>query len=205
MKTFSAVCISGIGLCLACGGGGGSNTGSATVVGNINGRAFQAADAISGNVSIPLGPPINTLNGSAIAIASNGGLCGLLSANKEPKNSQYLVVVLTDLNLASMQSTAPSTPGIYTVYSGTGTLPSKLALVTYVRTDANCAAVASEQGTDGTVTVSTINNGAYSGTFDVHAQPAGGGTVDHVSGTFNAASCPGLGPLVSTTQNTTCI
>jgi len=152
----------------------------------------------------PLGGQPTSGSAGVVAITNNAGLCGLANSNKEPKNSQYLILVLGDINLATGQITAPTAPGTYSVFT-TGTPPPKAAGVTYSLTDATCQPIASaaENAISGTVTLTTANNGTYAGTFDVNMQ--GAAQVDHVTGGFNAANCPALAPLIGTMRTTTCI
>jgi len=152
----------------------------------------------------PLGGQQTSVNTGAVVITNNAGLCGLANSNKEPKNSQYLLLLLGDINLATGQVTAPTAPGTYSVFTS-GTPPPKVALVSYSLTDATCQPIASaaEESISGTVTLTTANNGTYAGTFDVNMQ--GAAQVDHVAGGFNAVNCPALAPLIGTMRTTTCI
>jgi len=202
MKARSAVCILAISFSIACSCGGSANNVAATVVGTFNGRSLQAGDAISANVVAPVGG--QQVNTGAVVITNNAGLCGLANSNKEPKNSQYLLLVLGDINLATGQITAPTAPGTYSVFIS-GTPPPRVALVSYSLTDATCQPIASaaEESISGTVTLTTANNGTYAGTFDVNMQ--GAAQVDHVTGGFNAVNCPALAPLIGTMRTTICI
>jgi hypothetical protein len=188
-------------MAVACGGGSAAPVGSATVTGTLNGHAFQAADAIAANVNQGTTP-----NAGLIAIASSGGLCADVNANKEPKSTQYLFLAATDVDLATMQRSTPTAPGVYTVYFGSGTLPSKQASAFYYQTDANCLDVmgSAETAVSGTITLSSVNNGSYSGSFDLIMNGLASPPADHVTGSFNAPNCPGLAVLANQNRTTTC-
>lgn len=61
------------------------------------------------------------------------------------------------------------------------------ALVAYVALYANCQLASSALGNSGTVTLSSVGGGSYSGTFDVTFS-----TGDHVTGSFDASNCAGF-------------
>ena len=192
---------------VACGSGSSVN---ATVSGNLRGQALKPADAISQAVTITTASGPSTV--AAIVITNNGGLCQKLTANQEPKNSQYLFFFLGDVNATSGTITAPATTGTFTVYTGAGgaTPPPHLALVLYGSTDASCKDADSTSGASGTVTLTGIDNGSYTGSFDVtvQSQDANGnasGGPEHVTGTFGAKSCAGLSTLSTQNRTTTCI
>lgn len=200
----SALCLAS----LACGGG--SSSGSATFSGNVRGQSFKPAEAISQQVTISSSGSPTTVD--AIVITNNGGLCQKLTGNQEPKNSQYLILFLGDVNQTSGAITAPATTGTFTVYTGAGGTapPAHIALVLYSATDAACKDTTSTSGVSGTVTLTGIDNGSYAGSFDVtvQSQDAAGAAVgapEHVTGSFGAKSCSGLSSLASQNRTTTCI
>ncbi len=187
-------------VCAACGGGSNSD---ATVNGAIRGNTLPVSDTISATATVQFsGPPATTINVGVIGISSSGGLCGKLTAGQEPKNSQYLLLFLTDINSVTGQTTAPSAAGTYSVYSGTGTAPTKLAIVNYIKTDATCRSTAATManGISGMVVLTAASNGSYSGTFDITFD-----TGDHVTGSFRASNCAALSTLISEQRTTTCI
>ncbi len=192
---------------LACnsGGVGGSAVGSATINGNINGHAFQAADAIAANVMVPIQGTTTTASSGLVAIASNSGLCADVNANKEPKSTQYLLLAFTDVNPATGQTSTPTAPGVYVVSSGS-TPPPRWAIAFYYQTDASCLAVAgaSETAVSGTITLSSVNNGSYSGSFDLTMGSGASAAADHVTGSFNAPNCPAVAVFLSQNRTSTC-
>ncbi len=190
---------------LACNnvGAGSAAEGSATVNGVINGLAFRAADAIAANVMVPIQGTTNTASSGLVTIASNGGLCADVNANKEPKSTQYLFLAFTDLNLATGQTSTPTSPGVYVV---SGTPQSKWAVAFYNQTDASChnVAGASETAVSGsTITLTSVNSGSYSGSFDL-TMGSGASPADHITGSFNAPNCQAVAVFLSQNRTTTC-
>lgn len=190
---------------IACtsGGGGSGITGTATVTGTLNGHAFQAADALSATAMVPVqgGTPANS---GLVTIASASGLCQDASANLEPKSTQYLFLVFTDVDLVTSQTSPPTAPGVYVIASGTQA--SKVAIARYDQSDAFCHAVpgAAENATSGTITLTAVNAGSYSGTFDLTMAGGGASPVDHVTGQFNAPFCQASVLFANQSRSTTC-
>lgn len=190
----------GLSATLACSGGVGPLTGTATVNGMLNGHAFQAADAIAAYVVVPVGTTPAAGSGS-VTIASNIGLCQDANASIEPKSTQYLLLAFTEINPTSGQTSPPTAPGSYVV-SGTGT---QMAIASYTQTDASCHEIpgAAETAVSGTITVSSLNNGSYSGTFDL-TLVGGASAPDHVTGSFTAPNCPAGAVFFNRNRTTTC-
>ncbi len=181
-----------VSILVACGGG----SGSGSVNGTIRGASMRVADAISGNYFNPIG--LYTGYG-VIALSTSGGLCGTWGAGKQPKSSQFLLFEVFDINLTTSQNTAPSGPGSYTVLANPGVI-ARPAYVTYLALDANCHLSSAIGGSSGTLTLSSVGNGGYSGTFDVTFNSG-----DRVTGSFNASNCAGLATLLSSSMaNFTC-
>src|SRR5258708_189012 len=172
---------------LACTTGTGSSlTGTATVTGTLNGLPFAAADANSATVVVPI-PGTNTTsaNSGLVTIASASGLCQDANANLEPKSTKYLFLAFTDQDLTT-QTSPPTAPGVYSIFTGTQT--SKLALAVYAQSDPNCRAVpgAAENATDGTITLTAVNGGTFSGTFVLTMTGLGAAPADHITCQFSA-------------------
>ncbi len=187
-------------LAAACSSGG---SGSASFTGTVRGQTFSPKDAISANTTISTasGPA----NVAAIVLVNQTGLCGDVNQNKEPKNSQYFAITLGVLQGGAFVT--PTATGDFAVYSGSGSpSSSNIAIVGSRTTDAQCKYIASydAMGASGTVHLSSISNGAYSGAFDVNVQGSSG-AADHVTGTFSASNCAILGTLISSNASTTCI
>ena len=151
---------------------------------------MQAADATSANGSFTQSFPPSTVNAGIIGISSVGGICAKASASQAPKNSQFLLLVVVDYNGAL--TSAPTAPGTYTV----STTASKRAGAQYIQLDANCQnTVGSVFSVSGTVTLTSVNNGSYAGTFDLTLNSG-----DHITGSFSASNCPGLVPFLALVQ-----
>ena len=212
MKTVLAA--AGLLLSIACGGGGSAN-GSATFTGTVRGQSLSPKEVLSANATIPTSA--GSASVGAIIMTSQTNTCSNAAASKEAKNSQYFVIALGELKIDGGNVTiiAPTGPGDFVVYAGGSTTPAaKLAIIVSERTGGDCKDDAGQEavGTAGTVRVTSISNGAYSGTFDItltkgdgSGNAVSGGSTDHVTGSFTAASCASLGALVSTTRATTCI
>jgi hypothetical protein len=186
-------------LVAACGGGSG---GSATFNGTLHGQSFTAKDAISSATTIQTasGPA----NVAAIAVTNQSGLCGYVSKNQEPRNSTYFLIFLGVLNNGAFS--VPTSAADFTVYAGSGAPASNnVAIVVASTTDASCHDISADDatGTTGVVHLTGVSGQAFKGSFDLTV--AGSYGSDHVTGTFNASACSGLGTLISTNTSTTCI
>jgi hypothetical protein len=178
----------------ACGGTGAG----ATFHGTVKGQAFAPADAISSPATAQFS--VGTAGVAAIVLSGAVGLCAKVSANTEPRSTQALVLLLTDVNLTSLTGSVPSGTGVYTVYdfSAGGVPPAHLAYLNFGVNDASCVQDASKSATgkSGSVTLTRNASGAYSGSFDVTFDSG-----DHVSGSFDTASCAGLQTYLGTSAH----
>jgi len=179
-------------VCVACGGGSSSGN---TVNGNIRGNSLHPADAISGDLAISSGS--GTFNSGLIVLSSSSAMCAKVTASQEAKNSQYLLLGVTNFD-STGRTSAPSGAGTYSLSSITGEPPPKLATVLYLQTDGTCSTNLSASGISGTVTLTSASNGSYAGTFDVTFDSG-----DHATGSFTASNCAGLSQLGQ--SGTTCI
>jgi hypothetical protein len=191
---------------LACttGGTGTPITGTATINGQINGQAFAAADANSATAMVPIPGTSTSANSGLVTIASASGLCQDANANLEPKSTKYLFLAFTDQDPTTTQTSPPTAPGVYSIF--TGTQSSKLALAIYAQSDANCRAVlgAAENATDGTITLTSVSGGSYSGTFDLMMAGSGAAPADHITGQFSAPYCQASALFANQNRTTTC-
>jgi hypothetical protein len=216
MSMKSAMAVSAAALFAAACGGSSSNNGSGTITGTVRGATIKVNEVLSTNATVTVSGTSAAVG--AIILTSATNTCSNAAANKETKSAQYFVMALTELSLDSQGNpkfNAPTGPGDYCVYSGSGApCGTKLAIVLSQTTDATCQEDTSllGLGSAGTVRVTAITNGAYTGTFTIDMYPpnAQGNpdttkTKETVTGSFSAVSCAGLGALVSTTRNTTCI
>jgi hypothetical protein len=192
---------------LACGSTGPSA--NVTFVGTIRGMAFSPQDQGSSPAVVSVGGV--SVNAGAVALLSRPNLCGYATANQEPMNTQFFVLFMTDVNLLAASSSPPSAPGTYTVFTGGGIPPAKAAAVRFFATDATCAMIVAQgaEGISGTVTLTSVSNGVYAGSFDLTMQGTDAlgnpvGPTDHVTGTFDPPNCAALGTAINS-PNPTCV
>jgi len=181
-------------MAFACSNGGGI----VTVNGTLNGQAFHAADAVATNATVLIEEvPVNL---GLLTIASSSALCANANANEEPKNTQYLLLAFADVNPTTGQFSPPTAPGVYVV----GEPSAHGANAYYTQTDASCHEIsgAPERGISGTITLSSVNNGSYSGSFDLRMGVST--SPDHITGSFNAPNCPASAVFVDQHRTTAC-
>lgn len=207
--TFAAL---GFLLAVGCGGGGGS---SVSFSGTIRGQNISPKEALSANATVTVGT--TTANVGGIVFSSQPNTCANAGANKEPKNSQYFVILLGVLNLQNAQITAPTKPDTFTVYDpvhGPAIPPVNLALVFSEVTDNQCGLQASAEaiGVGGQVRIKSMDNNAYSGDFNITLVDGDGNTNSipgtgpyTASGSFSAVACQSIGELIKTQRSTQCI
>jgi hypothetical protein len=175
-------------VCGACGGGSASS--SASVTGTLGGAPMDAQDAVS-NVFTS-----GSNSEGAILITNAPSTCAKLAANQQPKNAKAIQVAIgTQTGSAYF---APAASGAYPVYSAaaSASVTGNVALALYVSTDASCNPVATVGATSGTVTLTRVDSGGYSGTFDITFSDA-----SHITGSFTANRCTALSP----TPGGTCV
>jgi hypothetical protein len=161
------------------------------VEGTLDGVTFQPAAAISTNAPYFTGGP--TLG--FVYLVDRAQTCQLLgmSPAAQPQNLGAIQIVVGEV-LGSMGS-PPLAPGTFPIGNGAG----NNAIVRFLRTDASCVTVVREEAVQGSVTLTSIANGVYSGSFDVTMPQNDGGSADHLSGRFQAEACAGLASLVLAT------
>lgn len=161
---------------------------------------FDAADAISATVSTSDGGGDST-SVARITLASTSNLCGDAGASPaiDRKGQHFVAIELRDVDGAV--KTAPTAPGVYTIYPNTGSEPAKAASLTVGVLDDTCQVIddTSASGQSGTVTLSSVNAGVYAGSYDVVLN-----TGDHISGTFQPSACPQLADALVSPDDHTC-
>lgn len=160
------------------------------VVGTVEGRAFEAKDAIAADI-----PRTNGFgfDGPAtfIQISDFASACGLSTQGQGPSNSRILVLGFGSIDSAG-RSSVPG-PGTFTVRSNAQPLPnSSLAAQAYY--GSGCGKDHAYSGISGTVTVTTTAAGVVVGSFDVVLSCFVGcsGPDEHLTGTFTTAGCAAL-------------
>jgi len=146
-----------------------SSTPPGAVNGNIRNKPFVVADSIAME-SKPL---------VEIALASSAGACG---ATTQHPGETALILMLSDY--ASGAHTAPTAPGVYPVTDDQNAPKSAVAEGNIL--DGSCVNVADNDAVaiGGSVTLTYVENGSYTGVFDLTFDSG-----DHVTGSFDAAAC----------------
>jgi hypothetical protein len=188
------ICLASTIALAACGSSGSSSGGSIT--GTIHGQSFAIEDAISTSFTTTDSNG-NTFSAAEIIMGDAKNLCTTFGANQQPKSLKGAVIGLLVVNGTTIS--APTTPGTFTISSS----PSGNAGVwDAIVTDASCMDVAASEakGTSGTITLTSINNGAFDGHYDVVLDSG-----DHVTGSFSPESCPALATAINSTTPPSCI
>jgi hypothetical protein len=171
----------------------------ASLNGTIHGKSFAMKDAASGEVVVTTagGAMLHT---GAILLTSTAGTCADVDANQAHQNEKGLLLVLWDV--VGTTTNAPTQPGMYSVYQGSGTSPMKAGTVNALSFDATCNPIAADaaKGATGTVNLTAVSGMKYSGTFDVSLDSG-----DHITGSFDPIECPSLGNYLAPTNNAACI
>jgi hypothetical protein len=183
-RIFAASVAAAVVLCAACGSGG---SGSATVNGTINGQSMSAQDAVS-NISMS-----GSTSQGLLLITNASKTCSKLSANQQWKNIKAIAIGIVQ-QAGSGGFSAPAAPGIYLVMKANEVsgVSGNLALATYLATDAHCNQTILIGSSGGTVTLTRVDPGGYSGTFDITFSDA-----SHVTGSFVATNCAALTPSLA--------
>jgi hypothetical protein len=184
-----------LGLAIALCACGSDNT-PASFSGTVHGMSFAIHSAASGEVTNGGA----TLHAGAVLLSSSAGTCADVNANQAHQNEKGVLILLWDV--VGTTTNAPTAPGMYSIYQGSGTSPPKAATLNAIVFDATCTPIANDgaKGATGTVNLTGVSGVHYSGTFDV-ALDSG----DHVTGSFDPEECPNLGTYLSATNNAACI
>jgi len=162
--------------------------GAASVAGTIRGQSFSATTAAtfeSGPTQIgdANGP---TINGAFVYIADVGSVCSDAANVVNHPNSAYFGFLLAD-GLSDGGTAPPSAPA---VYDASGASAAHGVLGTYVSFNASCEDVSEATGAStGTVTLTTVSNTEFAGTFDLMFTASDITTPAHVTGSFTAPRC----------------
>ena len=146
-----------------------------SVSGPIKGKTFAVADAIT------LARP----DGVEIALTSSADQCVPSAQQVQHPYETALLILLADYDASTGHATAPVASGTYTINTGSTMLPHGATVEGNIL-DASCvnnadnAALASS----GSVTLSGVANGTFSGTFDVLMDSG-----EHITGSFAAPTC----------------
>jgi len=168
-----------------------SSGSSASIDGTVRGSPIVTSTIASTIVT-------STSSSEAFIVMSSATSCADPSAIVQHPGEQTVLFILTD-NTAST-SQAPTSPGVYTV-SASDTPPAKAAQVEVNVLDATCVndADLGAVATGGAVTLTSVNGGAFAGTFDVTLE-----TGEHVSGSFDSDACSTLADELRSTTTPPC-
>lgn len=176
-----------------------SDSGGA-VTGQTPGGSFDLADTISASVTYSDGGDASSE--ARIVLGSTSNLCSDASASPpiDRKLQRFISIGLRDVNGAT--KTAPSAPGTYTIYPDTGSEPARSASLVTGGYDGTCQSLddAAAQAQSGTVTLTAITGGVFSGSFDVTLNTGG-----HITGTFDPSPCPQLATAITSTDQHSCL
>ncbi len=162
-------------VCGACGSD--TQTASASLTGNIAGEPMVGRDVIS-NV-------LTTSGGSAgvVAIFDIPGVCAKDAAGQAAKSARGILLLIAKVTNSHLS--APTATGVYIVYPGDAQDVSGNAVkVEYAESDETCQTSMQMEGVSGTVTLTRIDSGAYSGTLDLTFEEG-----SHVTGSFASVKC----------------
>jgi hypothetical protein len=167
----------------ACGGavdtlsGGSGGSGTSSITGTVAGQPVPSTDTIAIYGTTQLNPAITY---AGVVITNRGNTCDRVQRQVGLANEVVLEVVVSRGSDTTTQAGVIS-PGAYTV--GTRTNPA--ATVEYLVIDARCSARTATQASSGTVTLTQVDSGTVSGSFDA-TFPNG----DHIAGSFSAPVLP---------------
>lgn len=176
----------------------GSDSTPGAIQGQIHGQTFAIHDAVSAEVQITTAGGL--VHAAAVLMTTSSGLCNDVGADQDHPNEKGASIYLFDVN--GNTTNAPTVPGTYSIYQGTGTPPAKAAQWGAIVLDATCKEVTTSgaNATTGTVTLTAVSGNRYTGNFDV-ALDSG----DHVTGSFDPEECPNLGNYLGSTNMPACI
>lgn len=165
-----------------------SSSPSGGISGQLPGGSFQLEDTVSATITTSDGAG-GTSSSARIVLASIGGVCPDAAASPPiaRMGQRFIEIDLRDVTGAT--ATAPAAPGSYTIYPDTGSEPPHSASLVTGGLDATCQPddVHAAMAQSGTVTLTSITGGAFTGSFDVTLNTGG-----MISGSFSPAPCPAL-------------
>ncbi len=163
-------------VCGACGSD--TQTASASLTGTIAGEAMVGRDVISNVRTSSTGSSTGV-----VAIYDVPGACAKAAAGQGAKSAKGILLMLATVTNSHLA--APTATGVYTVYPGHAQNVSGNAVgVLYAESDVTCQTSMQMEGVSGTVTLTRIDSGAYSGTLDLWFEEG-----SHVTGSFASVRC----------------
>lgn len=170
-------------------------------MGQVPGGGFMTADTISATITTSDGAGGSSAS-ARIVIASTANLCSDAGASPpiDRKNQRTITLDLRDVSGA--MTSAPTAAGTYTIYPDTGSEPPKSASLLVVGLDATCQPLDADtaQAQSGTVTLTSVAGGVYSGSFNVVLNTGGS-----ISGSFDPEACTALQTAAASTVEHACL
>jgi hypothetical protein len=160
-------------------GGGGGTTGSGSASGTVGGVSYSIADGFAfSNVSPGDGQTNYSLG---ISLVTNAGVCAFRDANPDAAKSNSGSVFL-DL-LSANEAIAPGDYPIFAADAGDLTPGNPGASATVESLDGSCSGE-SVAATDGSVTLTSVDNGTFTGTYTLTF------ATGSLTGSFSVSACP---------------
>lgn len=184
--------LASIGLTLTaagCGGGGGPGS----VSGSVHGATLGVNDTASGIYSDVTG----TL--AVVVLTTEPAVCATFTSGASVKDTTSLLVTMSQIDIKTLKTVAATAPGTFTVYGKALPATSDVATVSWLQNDANCTSTTVASGASGTISLTAVDNGAYSGTGDVTFDSG-----DHVTFSFTGTACAAITTAQSMTA-TSCM
>jgi hypothetical protein len=190
---------------VACGsstmGADAGGSGPNHVDGLVNGKAFNAKEAMSNHLLSASGLGFSS-DVEIVELTDYAGACADAGTTTAPTGSLILALAL-GIRDAQGKSTVPTGPGTFMVYSPIQGIP-KDASVATVYYGSGCQKTVSYLGISGTVTLTSVaSDGSFAGTFDVMISCAGfsscAGPDAHITGSFSSTTCTALSVNVTPT------
>jgi len=178
----------------ACSDSGGS------VSGQPPGGTFDVADMISATVTTSDSAG-DSSSSARILLGSTPNLCDDAAASPAVDRKGAHLISIDLREVAGATRTAPTAAGTFTIYPDTGTEPAKAASLSIDMLDAACQTIDADSASaqSGSVTLTTVAAGVYTGSFDVTLNTGG-----HLSGTFAPTTCPQLATANASTAPHAC-
>jgi hypothetical protein len=191
----SAVFVVLFGVAACAGTGSGTSSSYGSVSGSVGSYTFTIADAISASVTLP---ESGGQHGAVIVMSTASNLCTDATNHVEHPNEKTILLTLTDNSGSALA--APTAPGSYAIT--TDAMATQVGVLETEVFDATCngAPDGHKHATSGTVTLSEITGGAFSGSFDVVMNSG-----DHITGTFDPEACPGLDTAINSRSPSSCM
>lgn len=166
-----------------------------SIDGTIKGNTYPVAQAISATI------PGDGGGFGMILLSSSADACAPANAQVAHPGEKSLIVMVTATD-ANSKGQVPTATGTYAILDPTAEAPNAMvAFVFSSNLNATCENDGDDQATAtaGTVTIDSIDNGVYAGSFDLTLDSG-----DHITGTFDPSSCSTLPDILDDSMTPTC-